>query len=143
MCEGSIRAVMDAGHAAQRGGGGEIAAGSIIAADFGRQQFKVVAAGACRNRLADIGNVEHGGVDVRIGHESPGLAPPLDQAGADQPGQRLADRRPGAAIFTDQLMLERDAKAWLPFARADPRLDVGPDPLRYAHAAMIRAMTSR
>lgn len=43
--------------------------------------------------------------------EGAGLATPLDQPGMDEPLQRLADRRAGAAIMRDQLMLEGDAVA--------------------------------
>src|SRR3954462_11294519 len=71
-------------------------------------------------------------------HERAGAATPLDQAFAGEPAERLVDGRAGAAIFDDELMLERNAGARRPFARTNARLDIAPDPCLDRHASSRR-----
>ena len=95
---------------------GKVACPAVAHTDVTGDQLEMVGARALRDCCANIGDVEHCRMNMRMGDEGAGLAPPLDQTCAHQSGQRLADRGPGAAIFAYKLMLERDAKAGFPCA---------------------------
>ena len=110
---------MDAGDVAEAGAACKIPAEPVVLVDVRCQQVEAVTAGALGDGLADVGNVEHGGLHVRIGDEGARLTPPFDKAGADKSGERLADGRPRAAVLGDKFMFERNAVARRPIARRD------------------------
>ena len=83
----------------------------------------------------DVGDFQHRRLRMRPDDEAAGLAPPLDQPGAGELSERLADGHARAAVLRRQLVLEGDPPSGRPFARQDVRLDVGEDaPMQRAAA---------
>ena len=106
----------------------------------GKQREPVAARALCNGRT-DIWNIKHRRMDMGMCDERPCLAPALNQSGANQRCQSLADGGACAAILCDQFVLERDPESGSPFARCDTPFDVAANPRGDCHVAKILSST--
>ena len=73
---------------------------------------------------ADVVDLQHGRLGVRMGDVAAGFSAALDEAALDEFGDRLVHRHARALVLLGQLVLEGNAMAGRPFAREDFSLHI-------------------
>lgn len=126
--EGGAVCPMDEAEIEEPGAGGEAAGivGAGAAYPAGNET-EAVASPTGGDLCAEIGNVEHHGVETRAGDDGAGALAARDEPGGRKRGQRLAHRHAGAGVMRHQLLLGGQAFTRREAAVEDLRFEIGAD----------------